>query len=342
MDMARSLEIARSLSPDQISTALLKRLHDRSGIHSRGCAVLRADGSVPLFGLERDGAPVLVRASTEDRMNAYRELAAPLAVRAGRAALDAAGTEAGAITHLVSASCTGFDAPGFDQAMIRELGLSPRVRRTHIGFMGCHAAVNALAVASAFAEQDPSARVLVACVELSSLHFHFDARVDRLVANTLFADGAAAAVVSVNAGSHAPALARFAGSIIPGSEDAMAWSIADHGFQMTLGADVPALIASDLAAWVDGELASLSMGRAQVGGWAIHPGGPRVIDAVVQALALPAGADAASRQVLREHGNMSSATLLFILDRLGRSGVPRPWVGLAFGPGLAGEMVVLR
>jgi predicted naringenin-chalcone synthase len=130
--------------------------------------------------------------------------------------------------------------------------------------------------------------------------------------------------------------------LIPGTADEMRWTVGDHGFEMTLGARVPDILRDAVGPWVTGALAGHGLAVADIGGWAIHPGGPRVLDAVADALALPAGSDAHSRAVLREHGNMSSATLLFILRRMHEAGVPRPWVGLAFGPGLVGEMLLVR
>ena len=349
LSATRSLEVARALTPDEVPASLLRRLHERSGIEGRGCAVLAEDGSVPIYGVAASDAAVATSPGTAERMRMYIEAAEPLAIEAARDALARAPVAASRITHLVTASCTGFASPGIDQAIIAALGLSPSVRRTHIGFMGCHAAVNALAVASAFAAADGEACVLLACTEVCTVHFQASARVDRVVANTLFADGAAAAVVSappaddggVRGLSECPSVMRCASAIIPDSTGSMAWHIGDEGFEMTLGADVPDRIAAALPSWVDRELASLGMSRSDVGGWAIHPGGPRVIDAVIASLGLSATAGDISRAVLRRHGNMSSATLLFIMDELRRAGVPRPWVGLAFGPGLAGEMAIL-
>lgn len=349
LSAARSLEVARALTPNEVSASLLRRLHERSGIDGRGCAVLADDGSVPMYGVHASDASAATCPGTAERMSAYAEAAEVLAIDASRQAIAASAMEPSRITHLVTASCTGFGAPGVDQSIMAALGLRADVRRTHIGFMGCHAAVNAMAVASAFAASDRDACVLLACAEVCTVHFQASARVDQVVANTLFADGAAAAVISAppdDRGGVAglvecPGVARCASTIIPDSVGSMAWHIGDHGFEMTLGADVPDRIAAALPAWVDRELASIGMARSDVGGWAIHPGGPRVIDAVIASLGLPAEAGDASRAVLRRHGNMSSATLLFIMDEMRRAGVPRPWIGLAFGPGLAGEMVIL-
>ena len=276
-------------------------------------------------------------------MAVYHRAASDLATEAATAALEASGTAIESITHLVTASCTGFGAPGADLEIVRRLGLPASVRRTNVGFMGCHAAVNALAAARAYALEDPSHVVLVVTVEVSTVHFHHDTRLDRLISNILFADGAAATVVGLETDDRStPEILATASRLIDDSSDAMAWEIGDRGFDMTLAAEVPDLIGGVLAEWVDEVLTEHGMRRTDVGGWAIHPGGPRVIDAVSEALELPATAATTSREVLRTCGNMSSATLLHILGRFQSEDVPRPWAGLAFGPGLAGEMILIR
>lgn len=343
LDRERSMELMDLLSPDEVSRSVLRRLHERSGIDRRHAAVVAADGAIPLYGI---GAPREAstprRPGSRERMALYHEAASDLATEAAAAALEAAGAMADAITHLVTASCTGFSAPGADLEVVRRLGLPPSVRRTNVGFMGCHAAVNALAAARAFALEDPSHRVLLVTVEVSTVHFHHDTRMDRLISNILFADGAAATVIGGPAHSeHGAVLCSTASCILPDSHDAMAWQVGDHGFEMTLAADVPERIAASVASWVDAVLDRAGHSRASVRGWAIHPGGPRVIDAVRAALDLPASAEQASRAILRERGNMSSATLLHIFERFERQRVPRPWAGLAFGPGLTGEFALI-
>ena len=340
MDRNRSLEVARCLTPDTVSASVLARLHDRSGIDERAIAVIDPDGGIPLYGIDADGERRSnAVATTAARMRAYRDNASPIAARAAADALSGSGVDACDVTHLVTASCTGFAAPGVDLELVDRLGLSPAVRRSHLGFMGCHAAVNALAVAAAFAATSSSVRVLVVCVEISSVHFHHDDRLDHVISNILFADGAAATVVGHRLDRSIGRLDRTAAMRFPESVDAMAWHVGDLGFEMTLDAEVPDLIGAGLPGWLREE------GRldvSSVGGWAIHPGGPKVIDTVAERLSLPDSATEASREVLRTCGNMSSVTLLHIIDRLQAANAPTPWAGLAFGPGLAGELVVIR
>ena len=334
----RWTRLAVEIAPAGAPAAVIERLAERSGIDRRGCAATPPEGGCFYPGVA--GTPDAPDPGTAARMALWRRTAFAMAERAGREALAQAGIDGAHITHCITASCTGYESPGADAHLVAALGLPASCRRLNIGHMGCHAAVNALAAARDTVLADPRARVLVCCAEVSSAHFQRSLRMDRMVANAIFADGCAAAVVA--AGDRGPDVAAAHTVLIPGTADEMRWTVGDHGFEMTLGARVPDILRDAVGPWVTGALAGHGLAVTDIGGWAIHPGGPRVLDAVADALALPAGSDAHSRTVLREHGNMSSATLLFILRRMLDSGVPRPWVGLAFGPGLVGEMLLVR
>jgi predicted naringenin-chalcone synthase len=333
-----AITLASLLAAPGVSKDTIEALHRRSGIAERGCAILDANGDQPLYRADNAG----IGPTTAERLAPYTASAAELAATAAREALQRASIEPARITHLVTASCTGFDAPGFDQNLVRDVGLGPMIRRTHIGFMGCHAAINALAVASAFAQADRNAVVLLCCVELCSLHYHYSARVDQLIANALFADGAAAAVISARAPHDSPILGGFSASVFEGSENEMTWRIGDHGFEMTLAPTIPETLRRVVPAWVRAMLDSHDLSRRGIGGWAIHPGGPRIVRAVTDALDLSPEHGNDSLGVLRHHGNMSSPTILFILRELWERGAPRPWIALAFGPGVAGEAALIR
>jgi len=284
--------------------------------------------------------------TTAARMARYQERAGGLATTAARLALESGRVAASDITHLVTCSCTGFANPGVDLEVIHALGLSDGVARTHVGFMGCHGAFNALRVADAFATADPAAAVLVVCVELCSLHFQYGSRSDHVVANSIFADGAGA-VVGVGAGHRrgreagAWRLTAQASRVLAASSDQMGWVIGDNGFEMSLSAQVPGTIARDIGGLVRESLAAHGLAAGDVRSWAVHPGGPRVLASVQEALALPPGALDISHAVLAEHGNMSSATILFILERLFRRG-EGPCLAMAFGPGLTAELALLE
>lgn len=332
LDRGRWLAAADQMTPPEVDRKVLARLAERSGIDARGCSAT-TEGPDAFYRTHADPDP-----GTAARMALWSKSARAMAERAARSALRESGVAPGGITHVVTASCTGFESPGVDAHLIEALGLPRGVRRVNVGFMGCHAAVNALAVARDAVRSQPGAAALVCCAEVSTAHFHRSSRLDHLVANTLFADGAAAMVVAEGPG---PRVMATHSALIPGTAHEMAWTVGDHGFSMTLGAGVPDVLLRTVGPWVDDALAKHGLRRDSVRGWAVHPGGPRVLDAVGQSLALPDESLHASRAVLRDHGNMSSATLPFILRRLMDAGTPRPWVGLAFGPGLVGEMVVV-
>jgi len=279
--------------------------------------------------------------STAQRMERFAREAVPLARAAASAALE--NRAAAEITHLVTVSCTGFFAPGIDIALVRELGLRPTVGRLHVGFMGCHGAINGLRACQALVEADPWAAVLLVAVELCSLHFQYGNDPEHLVANSLFADGAAALVGRNGGGGKGPWRLRATGScILPDADGGMSWRIGDHGFTMTLSPRVPELIARHLRNWFEPWLASHGYKLADIRSWAIHPGGPRILSSVVEALALPPDAAETSAEILAEHGNMSSPTVLFVLDRLRRKGAAGPCVAMAFGPGLVAEAALFE
>lgn len=339
---------AAELSPrfcdaDPRQARMLKMLYRKSRVETRHTVAVRGDHGplverIPYYPLAEgpdDRGP-----TTAQRMGWYEHEAPPLALEASRGALADAGWSPGEITHLVTVSCTGFFAPGIDAVLIEELGLAREVHRTHVGFMGCHGALNGLRAASAYAS-DPDARVLVCAVELCSLHFAYGWDPEMLVANTLFADGAAALVGRGGRGDGNWTVQAHGTLLMPESEEAMSWRIGDHGFRMTLSPLVPERIRSHLAEWLTGWLGEQGLELDDVASWAVHPGGPRILDAVEDALELPKDALAVSRDILRTHGNMSSPTVLFILERMRREGAGRPCVALAFGPGLVVEATIV-
>jgi len=285
--------------------------------------------------------------STEERMAYYREHALPLAEEASRAALDESGLSHRDITHVVTASCTGFTAPGIDSGLIHRLQLRPTTERTHVGYMGCHGAINALRVARGLAHTDDRARILVCAVELCSLHYAFHWDNERMLGNALFADGAGAAIIGAASDTTSQQARRpwrlaAAGSyLFPGTADAMTWSVGDHGFVMTISSELPRLLQEHLGQWLTAWLAEHNLRVADVNSWAIHPGGPRILEAVQSAMALSADKIEVSRDILSRYGNMSSATVLFVLQELRKRGSSPPCLMLGFGPGLVAEAALL-
>ncbi len=320
---------------------LLSVLYRKAGVENRFMALphrIALDWLKPRETPDEIVAGTTLGPTTGERMKFYAEHATPLAVNAARSALSAAKTRPQEITHLITVSCTGFHAPGVDFGLIHELGLRPTTQRIQVGFMGCHGAINGLRVAHALAA-DPSARVLLCAVELCSLHYRFQWDPERIVANALFGDGAAA-VVGDGAASEKTEEWRVQATgscLLPNSNEAMTWNVGDHGFEMTLDARVPALIQEHLRPWLTEWLASHGLSLADIRSWAIHPGGPKILQGAEDSLELGPSATAVSREVLAQHGNMSSPTVLFILDRMRQANAPRPCVALGFGPGLFAE-----
>jgi predicted naringenin-chalcone synthase len=280
--------------------------------------------------------------STRQRMQRYAAEITPLAARACGGALKNAALGGASVTHLVTVSCTGFFSPGLDLQLIEALKLPPRVERTHVGFMGCHGALNGLRVARALAGSDPQAKVLLCAAELCTLHLQYGWNLDNVLANALFADGAAALVLDSAESPGDWQVAASGSCVFPDTGAAMSWRIGNHGFAMTLSTEVSRIIADGLAPWLRQWLSRHKLAVSDVGSWVIHPGGPRIVEAVQSALSLPDPLVAPSRAILAEYGNMSSPTVLFILEALRNSGARRPCVMLAFGPGLSAEAALLE
>ena len=249
------------------------------------------------------------------------------------------------ITHLITVSCTGISAPGFDFHLARALHLTPSLSRLHVGFMGCYAAFPALKTARDICIADPGARVLLVDLELCSLHFQQKLDPDVIVANALFSDGAAAALVSTDAPPRDAGgyrLDAFQSYIIPDSEGEMAWTVGRTAFDMRLSAYVPVLIRRELRRITETIFERTGVSRDEIRQWAIHPGGRAILEKAAEELGLTEADTAASYTVLREYGNMSSATILFVLKELQRLGRRGPVFAAAFGPGLTVESAILE
>lgn len=337
---------------DEEHARLVSVLYRRSGVRERHLAVLDAPpwvGAQPrdlqsLFDVVSPADEGTHQGpTTAERMAYYADRAAPLAAEAASAALDSARVRASAVTHLVTVSCTGFVAPGVDVALITRLGLCSSVERVHVGFMGCQGALNGLRVARSLVASSDATHVLLCAVELCGLHLQYSSEPDTIVANSLFADGAAAAVIGCpdERDDSVWRLRAHGAGLVPDSLDTMTWSIGDHGFAMTLSARVPGLIETHLGPWMSAWLGRHRLRVEDIASWAIHPGGTRIVSAAEKALGLDSQAGAVAREVLAEYGNMSSPTILFVLKRLADRGAARPCVALAFGPGLSIEAALL-
>lgn len=341
----------------RLAHRLLGAAFNSSGIETRHTVLeeLQLDrrSTAPVF-FDAD-AQLLLTPSTKVRNDLYITEATRLYVDTARDALTRCpGIRPADVTHVVTVSCTGFFAPGPDFMLVRELGLSPAAQRYHLGFMGCYASMPALRLAKSFCDADPSAVVLVVSVELCTLHVRSSNDSDQIIASSLFSDGAGAAVVSArDLGSRGPQLEldAFETIITPVGEGDMAWTIGDEGFEMVLSTYVPQIIdehVTDALQPLFAHEAGLHEHPAEtIRHWAIHPGGRSILDKVETRMGLEAEQLRASRDVLRDFGNMSSATILFVLQHIleaagdTAAGDADRICAMAFGPGLTVETALM-
>ncbi|MGB9036865.1 MAG: type III polyketide synthase [Paeniglutamicibacter sp.] len=304
----------------------------------------------PLF-FDADSG-LLLSPSTKERNEVFVATAPGLYIESAHKALEACpDLGPGDVTHVVTVSCTGFYNPGPDYQLVRALGLRPSTQRYHLGFMGCYAAFPALRAAKSFCEADPEAVVLVVCAELCSIHVRSSNDPDTIMGSALFADGAAAAIVTAR--PHAGTglrLDHFETVLTPVGEEAMAWNIGDEGFEMVLGTYVPHIIDDHIIGALEPLLArdgSLGPDYADIEHWGIHPGGRAILDRVQKRLELRDEQLMPARRVLNDYGNMSSATVMFVLkdimdENLSRDAASGQRVcSMAFGPGLTVETALM-
>ena len=341
---------ARQPGITRLGARMIGSVFDAAAIDTRHTvlAELAGDGSPGSGFLDADG--VLQTVPTGKRNEVFRATAGELFVDAAKQALASApGLAPADVSHVVTVSCTGFYAPGPDIEIVRALGLAPSVQRYHVGFMGCYGAFPALRAAADFCRADPDAVVLVVAVELCTLHLHSANDADTILSSSLFADGGAAAVVTARpapAGTHLLDLEDFSSTLVVEGETDMAWTIGDEGFDMVLSGRVPRLVEKHVRDALVPLFGDGGDGYPDVTHWAVHPGGRSILDRVQAALGLREDQLIPSREVLRRYGNMSSATVLFVLKTLLARATPTPArVGtLAFGPGVSveGALLTLR
>ncbi len=340
-------EWMKSFIEDEKQRRLVSRVYRNSGIDTRHSVLddFKPGALDPLFKAGPGGK--YIEPGTRERNERFSREAKHMAVEVARRAIERCpGVSPAEITHVVTVTCTGFFSPGPDYYIARELGLSSSVQRYALGFMGCYAALPALRMASQFCRADPSAVVLVVSVELCTLHLHFEDGLDSLLANALFADGAAAAIVSARepaAGRRYGRLESFRTALIPSGERDMTWRIGDKGFEMTLSSYVPDIIGANIRGLLEPALEECGLSVPDIARWAVHPGGKAIVDKVQRELSLAPQMVQASRDVLRQYGNMSSATILFVLrELLETDSVTGPICAVSFGPGLTVETAILR
>jgi len=309
--------------------------------------------------------------STADRMETYKRESVPLGLKAARAALLDGKVNASEITHLITVSCTGQFLPGMDTILVQHLGLKDTVNRIPLNFLGCAAGLKAIALAKQLVVSHASAKILVVCVELCTLHIQPSSRREALFGASFFGDGSSACIVGcTNFGETHPGggvsgsdlgifqLGNEHSILLPGSAEDMVWEVGNYGFDLYLSPRIPRLIGQ----YVPEQIEYLIQGDEKPELWAIHPGGKGIIDTLEEIFDLTAGQTGPSRNVLRNYGNMSSATILFVLQEMrqeldaSQSGITKSspsdsshdaagrkhGIALAFGPGLSCEMIQIH
>jgi len=327
---------------NDVQTAQVKRLSSRTGIENRHSVI--QDFGKPREEwtfFDRDFPEVIP--STYKRNEVYIQQAPPLALEAATKAIKRWGGLPSDITHVISVSCTGFIAPGIEFLLHEQLGMKSTVQRYGLNFMGCFGAFRGLAMADAFAQQNPKHRVLLVCTELCSLHIQTEFTLNYIIGNALFADGAAAVVVGSQPREGEKVLweiDHFKFFALPNSQEVMTWKIGEHGFIMNLGPEVPVHIGGNIKSITE----QLVAGHTTLDqtSWLIHPGGKAIISAIEKACEINPEKTKASWDILANYGNMSSPTFLFVLERA-LTQQDQEWaIGLAFGPGLSVDGVLLH
>ena len=324
---------------------ILKRIYRSSGIEQRHSVLTdycKRPGEFEFFPND----PLADFPTTAQRMAVYKANALTLALAAIEDCLKNTDKHS-SITHVITVSCTGMYAPGIDIEIVQQLNLAPSTQRTSINFMGCYGAFNGMKVADSICRADPDAVVLLVCVELCSIHIQKSFTLDNIISNAIFADGAAAVLIQAPPENQLHLrFDSFYCDIMPQTSQDMAWHIGDSGFDMVLTAYVPDAIKSGIAAFAEKLFSQAGQSLSAMDYFAIHPGGMKILQACEASLNITQHDNRFSYEVLRQYGNMSSATVLFVLKRI--------WDGLtqhdankkifscAFGPGLTLESMLLE
>ena len=319
----------------------LSFLYSMSGINTRYSVVED-------YGIDKAGWTFIPTDKTafpslEKRMAVYQQHAMPLSKQAIEKCIDGK-INATQITHLITVSCTGMAAPGLDLELMEAMDLPTTIYRTSVNFMGCYAAIHALKMAKMICDSTPNSNVIIVTTELCTLHFQQEYNLDNAASSLLFADGSAAVLVSnCVASANALSLQNFYSKVAFRGKNDMSWQLGSKGFLMTLSGYVPQLIEEDIALLVDEALEQQHINKSEVTHWCIHPGGKRIVDCIQKKLSLSDADVQYSRNVLANYGNMSSATVLFVLKEMmdDNNASPKNIFGVAFGPGLTMETFIV-
>ncbi|RIW18508.1 type III polyketide synthase [Algoriphagus lacus] len=337
-EIARFMKLAHQL--DEVEGRKLGFLYRMSGIESRHSVLNDFDKlSVEDFSFFPNNQTLSPFPGTKARMEVFQTTAPDLAAEAALSCLNQVGETSGSLTHLILVSCTGMVAPGVELQLMEKLGLSDAVERYCIHFMGCYAAFTGLKLADKILRAEPEAKVLVVSVELCTLHFQKEYSEDNILANSLFGDGAAAALVMNS--EKGLKINSYLSQVLREGEQDMAWGIGDFGFEMRLSKYIPNLLDQGIRQLK--ETFERKFRLSQIRNFAIHPGGKQILQKVQEAFGLGPEVNLHSMEVLRKFGNMSSATILFVLDRMMKDAdVQGDILSMGFGPGLTLETLHLE
>lgn len=325
---------------DATESRKLKFMYNLSGIDKRYSVVPDYSHQMQEWKFYPQSENLEPFPSLETRMQWFDKYAAPLSVDAIRNCVEDK-IHTNEITHLITVSCTGMSAPGLDLQVMELLDLPKHTYRTSVNFMGCYAAIHGLKIADSICKSDVHAKVMIVCTELCTLHFQKVPTPDNIASTLLFADGSAAALVTHDdfnsKGLH---LSSFYSEVVPKGKRDMAWELSSTGFLMTLSGYIPDLIEEDFEPLVKRALQHAGISKEEIQQWCIHPGGKRIVDAIQKSLQLPATLFEKSYEVLKQFGNMSSPTILFVLKELMEKKEKGNVFGAAFGPGLTMETFI--
>jgi predicted naringenin-chalcone synthase len=330
-----------AIDADETDRRKIALMYHRSGIENRYSVL--PDYSQPMENWEfyPKNKTLEPFPNIEKRMAAFHENALDLSAKAIQNFSQQLDCQS--ITHLITVSCTGLSAPGLDIQLLQKLNLSPTIQRTSVNFMGCYAAIHALKLADAFCKNDASAKVLIVCTELCTLHFQKENKLDFITSGLLFADGSAAClVVGDNHQEKGLKIEKFYSKVALQGKTDMAWNVSSNGFLMTLSNHIPQLIRQEIKSLLDAALEDLKLDKSKIRHWAIHPGGKDILVAAEQAIGLSKEDLEISYQILKNYGNMSSATILFVLKEIMQDIDSQGFIfATAFGPGITMESVIL-
>jgi predicted naringenin-chalcone synthase len=332
------MKLAHGLSPEEARK--LSYVYRVSGIESRHSVLTDFNYTDPssfsFFPKNKELEPF---PTTKQRMKVFEERAAGLGMEAISNCLEGSNVEVGEVTHLILVSCTGMYAPGVEMKIIEQMGFKSTIERYSIHFMGCYASFNAIKLADRICDSDPKANVLILSVEICTIHFQKDYTEDNLIANALFADGAAAALITKS--QHGIRIKDYESQIFREGETDMAWHIGDHGFEMKLSKYVPELLDKGIRKFKQG--LEDRFGLSKIRQFAIHPGGQQILNKVEQVMGIAKGQNDYSHDVLRKFGNMSSASILFVLQAVLQDPiVTGDMLVMGFGPGLTLETLLVE